>query len=96
MSRGLVLGVSYYEDGDRHERVLVAPDPHDNANETRKAIDRLLGGVPLGIRPEVAQYFAPHLENNEPPNRGTYDQIRYGGQPVIVWWKWAYVHEVSA
>lgn len=84
MSRGLVLGVKFYEDGDGTERVIVGA-----AN--RETIDRLLGGIPLAIRPEVAQYFLPFLKNNEPARAGVYDFTRYNGQPVIAWWKWAFV-----
>lgn len=84
--RGLVLGVKFYELGETvpTDRVIVG-------DRNRETIDRLLGGVPVEIRTEVAQFFAPFLENNEPAQRGTYDQVRYGGQPVILWWKWAYV-----
>jgi hypothetical protein len=92
VSRGLVMGVSWYdEEGDRRERVLVAADPHVNVHETRKAMDHLLGVVPLEFRPDVAQFFSPFLEKNEPARPGTYDQVRYCEQPVIMWWKWAFV-----
>lgn len=84
MSRGLVLGVKFYEDGEAHDRVIVG-----DAN--RETIDRLLGGIPVSIRPEVAKFFSPFLENNEPAQQGTYDRVRYRGQPVILWWKWAFV-----
>lgn len=84
MSRGLVVGVKFREDGETVERVIVG-----DAN--RETIDRLLGGIPLEIRPEAARFFAPFVENKVPAEDGTYDQVRYCGQPVILWWKWAHV-----
>lgn len=90
MSRGLVVGISWFEDGERIERVAAAQDGTE-----RQAIDRIVAVTPEDIRKEVAQWFAPLLEHNEPKTPGKYQGESLPGprRAYWVWWKRAYIEE---
>lgn len=87
MSRGIVVGITWYDSdlGDRVERVASGPDA-----KVRDVVDRLVKASPDNIRRDVARFLAPLLENNEPSAAA-----KYSVKPMThwVWWKRCYIEE---
>lgn len=93
MSRGIVVGFSYYLGAERVERVIAAPDA-----KSREAVDKLVKAAPDFIQKQVAKFLAPLLENNEPAAAGKYDHAPFDHHPsdhvhFWVWWKRCFVEE---
>ncbi len=74
MSRGIVVGVTWWLLGEKSERVEVGTD-------IRRTIDKLVKSAPDWHKRDVARFLAPLLEGREPKSPGFYD-IGF-----IVWWK---------
>lgn len=82
MSRGLVIGVSWYKE----QRVVAGPD-----DRVQFMLDKLVESVPPEARKVVGQYLAPFLEGDEPSELSTF--ICLPDINLVVWWKRAFVVE---